>query len=867
LAKETDKLLLNTDSPDLIDKSIEKPHLIKIMIAGCILLVILASMHAADRPIGAGDTWVAMACGRYSLGPWAAKQPDRTWQMKLLDIFGVHITKQDPLSAKSRPYNPNNPKEFGWVNQNWLTHVLFYKMYNGWGENSIVVYKFIQAILTGLLAYWAARVMGAHAIFAAAAAAFGMLLSRSFIDLRPNVSSIFFASIMIMLLGYWKKDRFWALAWMIPVMLVWSNVHGGFIYAILIFVIMIGGHLAMMLLNVIRPDTFAAINKRGFSILLLMGAVVTAIPAVFSPFGFENLTHPLIVATGAEGKVWRDVIEWKPIWDEMGFGNAGPYIYFLWIFVAVFLAWWVLYFCKPRFPQPRGRRQRRETTTFAWPRIDLAQLGVMAVTVFMSVKSRRFVFLGGVMLAPFLAQMAQEIVNMGRLLYDYKKDHTLPKELLPMPKRLTQIASISVITAALVMGVIFSACMWDLYYAPPYDGQNLNVFERMSQITAQPVRAIKFFDANDIQGIVFNEWTQGGFVAFGQKKLDPETGEPACKLYIDGRAQAAYTVDHFTHRGQMMEVVPQTNAQYRARLQQLAQSLDISTNDSYFYDKLFQRADNDRELMQKLYALAAGEANLYITLRHYELDKIISRLGLDKNDPQIYDKLIQVGIKEPDFYDKLTKLSVGSAQLYDKLLKHEGVNVALVSLATQNKYYIDKLLEESENWQRFYIDERDTIYIRKDDPANQRLFQVPISELNYPDELSRKFSLGYNYCQSDDPNTLVEGMQMLMSIQTDIYLPLVYNTIFKTGLKLKKYSDLFNYFSRERKINLTRLEANNRFGRLEDYRELVYLCNILSRFSIATQDGSQKNMFLEEKDKYTQLATELAEHIKEGWLW
>jgi len=837
------------------------------MIFGSILLVIFASMHASDRPIGAGDTWVAMACGRYSLGPWAENHPNRTWQMKFLDIFGVHITKQDPLSAKSRPYNPNDPKEFGWVNQNWLTHVLFYQMYTGWGENSIVVYKFIQAILTGLFAYWAARVIGAASIPAAAAAAWGMLLSRSFIDLRPNVSSIFFAAIMIMLLGYWKKGRFWALAWMIPVMLVWSNVHGGFIYAILIFAIMIGGHLAMMVLNAIRRDVFAAVNKRGFSILVLTGAVVAAIPAIFSPFGSENLTHPLIVATGAEGKVWRDVIEWKPIWDKMGFGNATPYIFFLAVFAAVFLTWWILYFFKPGVIQPRGKHQRRESAVSPWPKIDLAQLGVMAVTVLMSVKSRRFVFLGGVILAPFLAQMAQEIVNMGRLLHSYKKDRALPKELPPMPQRITQICSLSVITAALVMGLIFIACMWDLYYAPPYDGDNQSVFARMSQITAQPVRAIKFFDANDIKGIVFNEWTQGGFVAFGQKKLDETSGETACKLYIDGRAQAAYTVEHFTHRGQMMEVVPQTNPQNRTQLRQLAQSLDISPDDSQFGEKLFQRAENDRELLRKLYMLAAGEANLYIALRHYELDKIITRLGLDKNDPQVYDKLVQLGAKKPDFYEQLTKLSVGNAQLYDKLLKHEGVNAALISLSARNKYNTENQLEASPNWQRVYIDERDTIFIRKDDPANQRLFQEPISRLNYPDEFSRKFSLGYIYCQSDDPNTLTEGMQMLMSIPMDTFLPLVYNTIFKTGVKLKKYADLFGYFFQQRKICLERLNENIRFGRLENYKNIIYLSNILSRFSFATQDVNQNKMFVEDKDKYTHLAKELSEHIEEGWLW
>ena len=204
------------------------------MILGWAAMLIFA-LHACTHMVGAGDTWVAMACGRYMLGPWAQEQPDRTWQMRTLDGLGIHVTQQDPFSATSRPYIPGDPKQIGWINQNWLTHVIFYKMKTVLGENSIVVYKFVQAVLTGLFAFWAARVLGAHYLVAAGTAGFGVLLSRSFIDLRPNVSSILFAIIMILLLAYWKKKQYWALAWMAPVMIIWSNVHGGFIYAIMIF--------------------------------------------------------------------------------------------------------------------------------------------------------------------------------------------------------------------------------------------------------------------------------------------------------------------------------------------------------------------------------------------------------------------------------------------------------------------------------------------------------------------------------------------------------------------------------------------------------------------------------------------------------
>ncbi|MCP4708110.1 MAG: hypothetical protein GY869_05760, partial [Planctomycetes bacterium] len=544
---------------------------------GCILFVIAASLHSADQPVGGGDTWVAMACGRFQTGPWAMEHPHRTWQMKLLDKFGVHITYQDFMGARTRTYNPKSRtmkgyfirfwsaltkqkadelaqtpddessiEDVGWVNQNWLTHTLFYKMKsygaddpiarNDKGEYLIVYYKFIQAILTGLFAYWAARVLGAHPLLAAGAVAFGVLLSRSYIDLRPNMSSIFFASIMIMLLAYWKNGRAWALAGMIPLMIVWSNVHGGFIYAIMIFVIALGGYLVQQYLgkvsyplvllglsigfvllvisvanlpaemvrikgmraigqvadaeyedlrpaqiilmgvallaalgtlgivllglfrfNRIEKDHFIRPGNLAMKLLLAAMALVVLIPAVFSPFGLENLLHPLIIATGEDGEVWRKVVEWHPIYDS-GFGRVFYYSIFLLMMTVVAVGWWLLYFARPYTPEPvvkrRSRRKVHEKPKeFEWPKIDLASWGIIGITLAMSVKSRRFVYLGGVVLAPFLAQMAQELIDMIRIKIAHSQKKSM--KLAPMKQSFSLFGAVGALSAAIIMTGVF----------------------------------------------------------------------------------------------------------------------------------------------------------------------------------------------------------------------------------------------------------------------------------------------------------------------------------------------------------------------------------------------------------------------------
>ena len=43
---------------------------------------------------------------------------------------------------------------------------------------------------------------------------------------------------------------------------------------------------------------------------------------------------------------------------------------------------------------------------------------------------------------------------------------------------------------------------------------------------------------------MFNYWTEGGFIAYGQEP-DPNTGKTPLKLFMDGRAQAAYEPEKY----------------------------------------------------------------------------------------------------------------------------------------------------------------------------------------------------------------------------------------------------------------------------------------------------------------------------------
>ena len=62
---------------------------------------------------------------------------------------------------------------------------------------------------------------------------------------------------------------------------------------------------------------------------------------------------------------------------------------------------------------------------------------------------------------------------------------------------------------------------------------------RMTASEAKPFEAVKFIKDNKLSGNMFNYWTEGGFIAWGQDP-DPNTGKTPLQLFVDGRAQAAY---------------------------------------------------------------------------------------------------------------------------------------------------------------------------------------------------------------------------------------------------------------------------------------------------------------------------------------
>jgi len=429
--------------------------------------------------------------------------------------------------------------------------------------------------------------------------------------------------------------------------------------------------------------------------------------------------------------------------------------------------------------------------------------------------------------------MTQEIVDMVRVIKLHRKQQ--PLEFLPMKRGLVfSLITVSLVGAVLI-SVVFAIAMWDIYYRLPFNGVKRTVFRRMVGINDQPVRAMKFFNANKIKGIVFNRWTNGGYVAFGQTP-DKKTGRPSCKVFIDGRAQAAYKVSHFT---------------WWTRLS--AKSKD---NSNKKYDEII-----------KPFAKA---------------------INLSASDPKFFDKLVELDRDKPKIYKGLFALALNNHKLYNNLLKREGITAMLLS-HIKSKQQIDAV-RKSSNWEEFYVDDHDIIFLRMDAPENAKLLSMPRDQLKYPDELGRKISLGVYYCgvskmsrlaksmrllkkkgklSSKEASQLKEysqqyeqlrsnvtrGLKLLMSVNGR-HIPIVVRTIAAASAATQDKAEVLNYFKKQRELYKGRIDRKEDFGRFDNVAAMALHCDILSRMA---KDSDEKKRYRDEKKYYAKLSEQTLE--------
>ncbi|MBU2596672.1 MAG: hypothetical protein KJ757_03805, partial [Planctomycetes bacterium] len=230
--------------------------------------MILCALHASTHMVGAGDTWVAMACGRHFINhgvdtvePFSANshKPGPTveevktwpkWAQWITDKVGLDTVKY---------WHPT-----GWVNQNWLTHVFFYwvthdspiadaetydKPIDGQNisYNSLVYWKYALYIITVIVVYYTGRILGVNPALSAVFACFALFIGRTFLDVRPAGFSNMLTAVLLFIFVLTVNRNYLYIWLIVPITVLWCNLHGGYVYVFIVLVPFIGLHLLTLL--------------------------------------------------------------------------------------------------------------------------------------------------------------------------------------------------------------------------------------------------------------------------------------------------------------------------------------------------------------------------------------------------------------------------------------------------------------------------------------------------------------------------------------------------------------------------------------------------------------------------------------------
>lgn len=209
----------------------------------------------ASRPVDDGDFWWHLKTGEYIL---------QTRSIPRTDFYSFT--------------NYGKP----WVTHEWLSEAIFYAIYARLGLNGLML---IFALLTALAFWIVFRRCEAHQIVASLAVLLGALTVLPTIGVRPRVFTLLLTSVYLALLSrYARGDRSRAIWWLVPLMVLWVNLHGGF----LIGLVLIGITMIGMVLD--AWSTSASVPRAVYVLgLVLVGCLVAA---VINPQGVHIYAFP-----------------------------------------------------------------------------------------------------------------------------------------------------------------------------------------------------------------------------------------------------------------------------------------------------------------------------------------------------------------------------------------------------------------------------------------------------------------------------------------------------------------------------------------------------------------------------------------------
>jgi len=395
--------------------------------------------------------------------------PDCWWHLK---------TGQYIFETRSIPHTDIfSSLRFGseWITHEWLSEVFMYSVFRKLGYGGLIVLFSLVITAAFWIAYQRCRQLAGHPYVAGFALLLGAAATRPVWGVRPQMFSLLFASIFISLLDrYSRREETPSIWWLVPLMILWVNMHAGFALGLALIILTIAGLLLDWLL--LRKDAFADVWRRARSLFWLLIVCVAAV--CLNPNAARLYSYPL--ETIFSRSMMRYIEEWKsPDFHEASFQALALLI----------LATFSVMALSNRRPRP-------------------GQLLMLAATAWAALRSGRNVAFFALVAMPLLAEHAWNWFTSqrwGRWLAAPEKSGAVRMKL---------------VLNALLFGIVLAASAFAV----------VRVVTRQSATESQkfPAAAVDFILADRPPQPIYNEYVWGGYLIW---RLYPDY-----RVYIDGRA-------------------------------------------------------------------------------------------------------------------------------------------------------------------------------------------------------------------------------------------------------------------------------------------------------------------------------------------
>ncbi len=260
--------------------------------------------------ISNNDIWIHLKTGEYVLNH-------------------LRVPATDPYSFTAAGH--------AYVAHEWLAGVLFYLVYSLAGVPGLILFK--SAVIAGtvvLLFLAARRLRGRLSVILPVFALVLYLGSARFFE-RPHIFSYLLAALVLWLFLRYReggRDRRWLYA-ILPVQILWVNLHGGWVEGVaLVAVFALGELLAWLRARYLlcQPERALPARDVGFLAALVPAGLAASL---INPYGYRALLFPFQL-TGLQ-LFMQEVYEWRPPWDP-SFNTSTAFVLYLLFAGALFLS-------------------------------------------------------------------------------------------------------------------------------------------------------------------------------------------------------------------------------------------------------------------------------------------------------------------------------------------------------------------------------------------------------------------------------------------------------------------------------------------------------------------------------------------------